>query len=78
MAKSSRKEAKALLALALCSLSAQTTLAQQEIYPQHFNLEQVTLLDGPFKKAMETNTDLLEIRCRPTADTVHPPSRTGS
>lgn len=59
MAKPSRKEAKALLALALCGLSAQTTLAQQEIYPQHFNLEQVTLLDGPFKKAMETNTGLL-------------------
>ncbi len=59
MVKPKQKNVVPLLALALCSLSAQTTQAQQEIYPQHFNLEQVTLLDGPFKKAMDTNTSLL-------------------
>ena len=26
--------------------------AQSELYPKHFNLEQVTLLDGPMKTAM--------------------------
>ena len=33
--------------------------AQNEIYPQHFNLEEVTLLDGPMKTMMEINDKLL-------------------
>ena len=33
--------------------------AQSEIYPQHFDLEEVTLLDGPFRTALETNNKLL-------------------
>lgn len=48
-----------LLALAVGTVSSLSVQAQEEIYPQHFNLEQVTLLDGPFKKAMDLNVDLL-------------------
>ena len=33
--------------------------AQSELYPKHFNLEQVTLLDGPMKTAMYLNIDHL-------------------
>ncbi len=33
--------------------------AQTEIYPQHFNLSDVTLLDSPFKTAMQINDKLL-------------------
>ena len=33
--------------------------AQSQIYPQHFNLDEVSLLDSPFKKAMDTNNALL-------------------
>lgn len=47
-----------LLALALGTVSL-TVQAQEEIYPQHFNLEQVTLLDSPFKTAMDLNVKLL-------------------
>lgn len=32
-----------------------TANAQSELYPQHFDLEQVTLLDGPFKTAQDLN-----------------------
>ena len=35
------------------------TLAQTELYPKHFDLEQVTLLDGPMKTAMELNFQTL-------------------
>lgn len=45
-----------LLAGCLYTVPAQ---AQREIYPQHFDLEEVTLLDGPFKTAMDINEDLL-------------------
>ena len=45
----------ALLALAASSAS----LAQSELYPKHFDLEQVTLLDGPMKTAMELNFQTL-------------------
>ena len=41
-------------------MAASTTLqAQSELYPKHFDLEQVTLLDGPMKTAMETNYQML-------------------
>ncbi len=33
--------------------------AQSVLYPQHFDLEEVTLLDGPFRKALVTNSELL-------------------
>ena len=33
--------------------------AQEELYPNHFNLEEVTLLDGPMKTAMELNYQTL-------------------
>ena len=45
----------ALLTLAASSAS----LAQSELYPKHFDLEQVTLLDGPMKTAMELNFQTL-------------------
>lgn len=45
--------------LLLGTLAVPDIQAQEEIYPQHFDLEKVTLLDGPFKTAMETNTKLL-------------------
>ncbi len=48
-----------LMALAAGLLTANRLYAQQEIYPQHFDLNKITLLDGPFKTAMETNTKLL-------------------
>ncbi len=34
-------------------------IAQSELYPGHFDLEEVTLLDGPFKTAMDLNVDML-------------------
>ena len=33
--------------------------AQSEIYPQHFDLEEVTLLEGPMRTALTTNNKLL-------------------
>lgn len=35
------------------------SLAQSELYPKFFDLEQVTLLDGPMKKAMDLNFQML-------------------
>ena len=46
----------ALVAALFCPTS---TMAQSEIYPQHFNLSEVVLLDGPMKTMMETNDELL-------------------
>lgn len=50
---------KMFLTLAASILTSLAAQAQEEIYPQHFNLEQVTLLDGPFKTAMDLNVGLL-------------------
>ena len=36
-----------------------TVHAQSELYPKHFDLEQVTLLDGPMKTAMDLNIEML-------------------
>ena len=36
-----------------------TAKAQTELYPKHFDLEQVTLLDGPMKTAMDLNIETL-------------------
>ena len=44
---------------AICALTVMTANAQQELYPSHFNLEEVTLLDGPMKTAMELNISTL-------------------
>ena len=33
--------------------------AQSELYPKHFDLEEVTLLDGPMKTAMDLNIQML-------------------
>lgn len=40
-------------------LSPLFAYGQSELYPQHFDLEEVTLLDSPFKTAMEINNSLL-------------------
>ena len=45
--------------LAASLLFATEAKAQSEIYPQHFDLSEVTLLDGPMKTMMETNDELL-------------------
>ena len=51
------------LTVAACAmLMSMTTLrsnAQSELYPQHFDLTEVTLLDGPIKTATVLNADLL-------------------
>ncbi len=52
---------KKLLSVTLASslLFATGAYAQSEIYPQHFDLSEVTLLDGPMKTMMEVNDELL-------------------
>ena len=46
-----------LTALLLTVITAAN--AQSELYPKHFDLEQVTLLDGPMKTAMDLNFEML-------------------
>lgn len=41
------------------SMSAVVGQAQSELYPEHFDLEEVRLLDSPLKRAMDTNIALL-------------------
>ena len=43
----------------MLSIATATGFAQSELYPKHFDLEQVTLLDGPMKTAMDLNIDHL-------------------
>lgn len=47
------------LALAACTLYANPSRAQSQIYPQHFDLKEVRLLDGPFLNALKINDKLL-------------------
>lgn len=47
-----------LFALAI-ALSTQAAQAQSQLYPQHFDLGEVRLLDGPFLNAMKVNDRLL-------------------
>ena len=47
------------LAVFLAFLSIVKVDAQSELYPKHFDLEQVTLLDGPMKTAMDLNIQML-------------------
>ncbi len=50
---------KKILTLTLLLCLAAGTSAQSELYPKHFNLSEVTLLDGPMKTAMELNFQML-------------------
>ena len=43
----------------LAFVFALTTQAENKLYPEHFELSEVTLLDGPFKTAMYRNFDML-------------------
>ena len=38
---------------------ALTATAQNQLYPKHFNLHEVTLTDGPFKTAQDKNIEML-------------------
>ena len=42
------------LGVSLCDINAQSKL-----YPAHFDLDEVTLLDSPFKTSLETNNRML-------------------
>ena len=48
-----------LLACLVAATASLTATAQSELYPKHFDLEQVELLDGPMKTAMELNIKVL-------------------
>ena len=50
---------KLLATFLLSAVAAAPSLAQSELYPKHFDLEQVTLLDGPMKTAMDLNFQVL-------------------
>lgn len=47
------------MTLSASLLAPTKTTAQSQLYPGHFNLREVTLTDGPMKKAMLTNNRLL-------------------
>ena len=49
---------KLLFATAL-TLTSLCSWAQSELYPQHFDLEEVNLLDGPLKRAQDLNIKFL-------------------
>ena len=48
-----------LLSFVICHLSFSPVGAQSLLYPKHFDLQEVTLLDGPMKTAMDKNIELL-------------------
>ena len=50
---------KLAIATTMAFFASATMQAQSELYPKHFDLEQVTLLDGPMKTAMDKNIDVL-------------------
>ena len=50
---------KRLLTTAAAVLCMLTAMAQSQLYPKHFNLNEVTLLDGPMKTAMDKNIEML-------------------
>lgn len=52
---------KKLTIVTLLSISALGVQAQSLLYPKHFDLQEVTLTDGPMKTAMDTNIELLTI-----------------
>ena len=47
------------LSFILCQLSFSPAGAQSLLYPKHFDMQEVTLLDGPMKTAMDKNIELL-------------------
>ena len=49
---------KSLLTALLCAMTVVSS-AQSQLYSKHFNLNEVTLTDGPFKTAMNKNIDML-------------------
>jgi len=57
MKKSSKVSA--VIALLLCLTATTDLKAQSHLYPQHFDLQEVELLDSPFKTAMHINAELL-------------------
>lgn len=50
---------KKLLTIFATAISAISLFAQSKLYEQHFDLNQVKLNDGPFKKALDINNKLL-------------------
>jgi DUF1680 family protein len=52
------KQRKTLLT-GLLAVMALTATAQNQLYPKHFNLHEVTLTDGPFKTAQDKNIEML-------------------
>lgn len=50
---------KRLTIVALLVISASGVQAQHLLYPKHFDLQEVTLTDGPMKTAMDKNIELL-------------------
>ena len=54
-----KKNLLTLMAGALIAVAPQNAIAQSELYPGHFDLNEVTLLDGPMKTAMDLNIQVL-------------------
>ena len=52
-------KAKLFITGMLALATMQQANAQSELYPKHFDLEEVTLLDGPMKTAMDLNIQML-------------------
>ncbi len=50
---------KTILSVCFVVGSLMTANAQSELYPQHFDLQEVTLADGPLRTALVTNAKLL-------------------
>lgn len=50
---------KLFLLTAVAAWSATPMAGQSQLYPHHFDLQQVTLLDGPQKRAMDLNIEVL-------------------
>ena len=50
---------KPLCVILMTMLGSVGAQAQSELYPKHFDLEQVELLDGPMKTAMDLNIEML-------------------
>ena len=49
------KNIKTLAAVSVLAALPEMSMAQSQLYPHHFDLSEVTLLDSPYKKAMDLN-----------------------
>ena len=49
------KNIKTLAAVSFLAALPEMSMAQSQLYPHHFDLSEVTLLDSPYKKAMDLN-----------------------